>query len=620
MPLGQESASDISRRRPRTDRNGSGRVTLEAYLTLAILLVTLGLLTGTRIPAAAIFFGALATAMTLKLAPAGELLKGFSNRGTLTVGVLYIVAAGMYATGAINMLMDRLVGKPKSVTGAQFKMLPPIALGSAFLNNTPLVAMMIPVIRDISRTYRLTARHLLIPLSFASILGGICTLIGTSSNLIIAGMVGTSLKSDPTPGLRAIGMFDTAWVGVPAALIGIPFMIAAGRFLLPGESKKGSPKPLTRRYRAEFRIRRDTCLEGCTLEETGLGHLDGVELIAITRNAQEVPVDEADLMMEAGDRVTFATDLASLSELWRHPGLTPFVSGIPMKTERHTHQLVNVTISRRNVAIGWKIADLAPPVLNYRIKLVALSRRAEPPEIPLMDLRLEAGDNLVLEVNDAFFYENRLDMDFSVTKTLEGYRLQRYNRAVIAAGITLAMVAIAAMGWMTMLNAGMLASGAMLLTGCLSLQTAGRSIEWGTLTVIACAVGLESAITHSGLAEQIAHLLTRAGGSSPMLALTTIFLGGTLITNIITNNAAAAFMYPIAYATARQLGVSFMPFAIVLMVAASCAFIVPSGYQTNMMVWTAGGYRFTDFIKLGLAVTVILGGVALGITPLIFPF
>ncbi len=595
-------------------------MTLEAYLTLAILLVTLGLLTGTRIPAAAIFFGALATAMTLKLAPAGELLKGFSNRGTLTVGVLYIVAAGMYATGAINMLMDRLVGKPKSVTGAQFKMLPPIALGSAFLNNTPLVAMMIPVIRDISRTYRLTARHLLIPLSFASILGGICTLIGTSSNLIIAGMVGTSLKSDPTPGLRAIGMFDTAWVGVPAALIGIPFMIAAGRFLLPGESKKVSPKPLTRRYRAEFRIRRDTCLEGCTLEETGLGHLDGVELIAITRDAQEVPVDEPGLMMEAGDRVTFATDLASLSELWRHPGLTPFVSGIPMKTERHTHQLVNVTISRRNVAIGWKIADLAPPVLNYRIKLVALSRRAEPPEIPLMDLRLEAGDNLVLEVNDAFFYENRLDMDFSVTKTLEGYRLQRYNRAVIAAGITLAMVATAAMGWMTMLNAGMLASGAMLLTGCLSLQTAGRSIEWGTLTVIACAVGLESAITHSGLAEQIAHLLTRAGGSSPMLALTTIFLGGTLITNIITNNAAAAFMYPIAYATARQLGVSFMPFAIVLMVAASCAFIVPSGYQTNMMVWTAGGYRFTDFIKLGLAVTVILGGVALGITPLIFPF
>ena len=596
-------------------------MTIAAYLTLAIILIALFLLIRTRIPAPAIFFGALAAAMTLKLAPVEELLKGFSNRGTLTVGVLYIVAAGMYSTGAINMLMDRLIGKPKSVAGAQFKMLPPIALGSAFLNNTPLVAMMIPVIRDISRTYRLTARHLLIPLSFTSILGGICTLIGTSSNLIIAGMVTASLTADPSAGFRAIRMFDTAWVGVPTALIAVPFMIVAGRYLLPGDFHKVTTKPLKRLYRAEFRVRRDTCLDGCTLEETGLGHLDGVELIAIDRrDAQAVSVDQPDLLLKAGDRVTFATDLESLSELWRHPGLTPFLSGTPMQTPRHTHQLVNATISRRNAAIGWKIADLPPPGSDYRIKLVALSRRAEPPREPLMDLHLEAGDNVVLEVNDAFFYESRLDMDFSVTKTLEGYRLQRSNRALIAALITAAMIVAAATGWTTMLNAGMLASGAMLLTGCLSPQTAARSIEWGTLVVIACAVGLESAITHSGLADHIAQLLTLVGGSSPMLALATIFIGGTLITNIITNNAAAAFMYPIAFATARQLDVSFMPFAIVLMMAASCAFIVPTGYQTNMMVWAAGGYRFSDFIKLGLAITLILGVVTLIITPLVFPF
>ncbi len=595
-------------------------MSLEAYLTLGILLAALGLLTGSRIPAPAVFLGALTATMTLELAPAEELLQGFSNRGTLTVGVLYIVAAGMYSTGAINMVMDRLLGKPRSVAGAQFKMLPPIALASAFLNNTPLVAMMIPVIRDISRTYRLTARHLLIPLSFASILGGICTLIGTSSNLIIAGMVDANIKSNPGAGLQAIGMFDTAWVGVPAALIGIPFMIMAGRYLLPGDFKKVADRPLKRLYRAEFRVQRDTCLDGCTLEETGLGHLDGVELLDITRAGQKVPVDQPDLLLRAGDRVTFATDLASLSELWRHPGLTPFLSGIPMQTARHTHQLVNATISRRNAAIGWKIADLSPKVVEYRIRLVALSRRAEPPGMPLMELHLEAGDNVVLEVNDTFFYESRRDMDFSVTKTLDGFRLQRTDRAVIAALITLGMIAGAATGGMTMLTAGLLASGAMLLTGCLSFHTAARSIEWGTLVVIACAVGLESAITHSGLADRIAHLLTLVGGSNPMLALAAIFLGGTLITNIITNNAAAAFMFPIALAMARQLEVSFMPFAIVLMVAASCAFIVPTGYQTNMMVWAAGGYRFTDFIKLGLAITVILGGVTLVVTPIIFPF
>jgi di/tricarboxylate transporter len=594
-------------------------VPIDAYLTLAIIMVTLGLLIRTNIPAAAIFFGALAVAMTLRLAPPEDLLKGFSNRGTLTVGVLYIVAAGMYATGAINLIMDRVIGKPKSMRSAQFKILPPITFASAFLNNTPLVAMMIPVIRDISRIYRLTARHLLIPLSFTSILGGICTLIGTSSNLIIAGLVAGVVAEGSSPGLRPIAMFDTAWVGVPAAVVGIPFMILAGRFLLPGAAQKVSDRPLQRRYRAEFRIDRETCLDGCMMDETGFMALDDVDLISVTRNGEPIPIDE-DLRLQSGDRLAFATDLQSLAVLWRQEGLTPYLSGRPMETERHTHQLVNAVISRRSGAIGWKIANLPRQDISYQAKLVALSRRADPPDRPLMDLDVEAGDNVVLEVNDAFFYESGLNMDFSVTKPLEGYRLQRNDRAVVAGLITLGMILAASMGWMSMLNAGMLASGAMLLTGCLSLRTAARSVDWGTLTVIACAVGLESAITRSGLAEQFALWINRLGGDSPLMALAAIFFGGTLITNVITNNAAAAFMFPIAYATAQQLGVSLMPFAIVLMVAASCAFITPIGYQTNMMVWSAGGYRFTDFIKIGLAMTIILGAATLTITPMVFPF
>jgi len=594
-------------------------VPIDAYLTLAVIVMTFLLLVRTTIPAAAIFFGALAAAMTLRLAPPADLLKGFSNQGTLTVGVLYIVAAGMYATGAINLIMERLIGKPRSLLGAQFKMLPPIAIASAFLNNTPLVAMMIPVIRDISRTYRLTARHLLIPLSFTSILGGICTLIGTSSNLIIAGLVAAAIADNTGPDLQPIRMFDTAWVGVPAVLIGVPFMIMAGRFLLPGVSQKLSERPLLRRYRAEFRIDRQTCLDGCQMDETGFTAFDNVDLCSVTRQGEIIPIDDH-LRLQSGDRLAFATDLHAITDLWRQEGLTPYLSGNPMDSERHTHQLVNAVISRRSSAVGRKISDL--PVIGspYQIKLVALSRRAEPPDTPLMDLTVEAGDNVVLEVNDAFFYESRLDMDFSVTKTLEGYRLQRTDRAVVAGLITLGMILSAAMGWMTMLNAGMLASGAMLLTGCLSLRTAARSIDWGTLTVIACAVGIESAITHSGLANQLALGITRMGGGSPLMSLAAVFLGGTVITNVITNNAAAAFMFPIALATAQQLGVSFMPFAITIMVAASCAFITPTGYQTNMMVWSAGGYRFTDFIKIGVVMTMILGATTLVITPIVFPY
>jgi Na+/H+ antiporter NhaD/arsenite permease-like protein len=180
-------------------------MTIAAYLTLALLLGLFVLLVKTKIPAPAIFVGALAVAITLKLAPTDELLKGFSNEGMLTVAVLFMVAAGMYATGAITMIMDKLIGLPKSVAGAQVKILPPIALGSAFLNNTPLVAMMIPVIKDLSRASRLPAQQLFLPLSFASILGGMCTVIGTSTNLVIAGLVMDAIAEGPAglPDIRA---------------------------------------------------------------------------------------------------------------------------------------------------------------------------------------------------------------------------------------------------------------------------------------------------------------------------------------------------------------------------------------------------------------------------------
>ena len=182
------------------------------------------------------------------------------------------------------------------------------------------------------------------------------------------------------------------------------------------------------------------------------------------------------------------------------------------------------------------------------------------------------------------------------------------------------MVTVVALGWMSMLNAALLASGAMLLTGCLPLRTAGRSIDWATLVVIACAIGLESAVKRSGLADQLAGLLTAMGGDNPYLALAVIYLGCTFMTNVITNNAAAAFMFPIALSTAAQLGVNFMPFAVTLMVSASCAFITPTGYQTNLMIWGPGGYAFGDFVKIGTVMTLIVAAVTLVLAPIVFRF
>jgi di/tricarboxylate transporter len=597
-------------------------MTLAAYLTLALLAVLFLFLIKTKIPAPAIFLGALTAAITLKLAPASELLKGFSNQGMLTVAVLFMVAAGMYATGAITMIMDKLIGLPKSIFGAQVKILPPIAVGSAFLNNTPLVAMMIPVIRDLCRASRLPAQQLYLPLSFASILGGMCTVIGTSTNLVIAGLALDAIAegADGISGIRAINMFDPAFVGIPIAAVGIIFMIVGGGVFLKGKPADQTFEMGSRRYTAEFEVREGSRIVGRTLEDTGIISGDNVEILYILRDGRVLTNDLMHESLKANDLLSFSADVNAMVELWRTNTLVPHLTLNPMETERHTHHLVKAVVSTQSLAVGKKIPDLPRNVNTCQYKFVALSRDGEPVSGPLDDVTIEAGDNAVLEVNDDFFYACQIDQDFALTKALDGFHLQRTDRAVEASLITLAMVTVVALGWMSMLNASMLASGAMILTGCLTLRTAARSIDWGTLVVIACAIGLESAVTRSGLAEKIAGLLTALGGDNPHLALAVIFLGCSFMTNVITNNAAAAFMFPIALSTAGQMGVNFMPFAITLMISASCAFITPTGYQTNLMVWGPGEYKFTDFVKIGTVMTIIVAVMTIFLAPMMYGF
>ena len=597
-------------------------MSIAAYLTLALLLGLFVLLVKTKIPAPAVFVGALAVAMTLQLAPTDELLKGFSNQGMLTVAVLFMVAAGMYATGAITIIMDKLIGLPKSIAGAQVKILPPIALGSAFLNNTPLVAMMIPVIRDLSRASRLPAKQLFLPLSFASILGGMCTIIGTSTNLVIAGLVIDAIAGGEAalPDLRPLKMFDPALIGVPIAVAGIAFMIVAGRFFLTDQKDDKAVEGVMRRYTAEFEVPEGSRIVDRTPEDTGIASSDNVEVLYIRRADTILTNDLMHEPLKAGDLLSFSADVNAMTELWRTNALVPHLTLNPMETERHTHHLVKAVVSRQSTAVGKKIPDLPREVNACQYKFVALSRDSQPLAGPLEEVVIEAGDNAVLEVNDDFFYECQIDHDFALTKALEGFHLQRTDRAVEASLITLTMIGVVAMGWMSMLNASLLATGAMIFSGCLNLRTAARSIDWGTLVVIACAIGLESAVSRSGLAEHIAGLLTTMGGDNPHLALAVIFVGCSFMTNVITNNAAAAFMFPIAVSTASQLGVNFMPFAITLMISASCAFITPTGYQTNLMVWGPGEDQFTDFVKIGTVITLLVAAMTIFLTPLIYGF
>lgn len=589
-----------------------------ALITLAILIVMFAVLVSEKLPTWLVLIGTLTLAMTLKLAPAAALLKGFSNTGVITVAALYPVAAGMYATGAISLLSERLIGLPKSIGTAQLKIFVPVSLSSAFLYNTPLVAMMIPAVRDVTRRTGLMGSKLYMGLSYLALLGGTMTLIGTSVNLIIAAMVSDATAIGELSGVRSIALFDPMWIGLPATAAGLGFMILIGSRLLPDRTGRSDAGAQKRLYRSEFLIEPGSNLDGKTLEQSGFANPVDCRLESITRNCSPVELSDNPTLKQ-GDLLTFSSPAEVLPVLWTTIGLVPVYS-TEMSSKRHEHQLVELVLSPRAPAIGHRIADLPLRETPYELMLVGVSHNGQAPGQPLADFRFEAGDSAIVEVNDAFFYENRLETDFILTKRLEGFGVQRIDRALIASAITVAMIALAAFGVMSMLNAALLATFAMLLTGCLTIQRAWQSLEWKTLVVLGAAVGLESAVTGSGLAKAAADLFAAIGGNSPLIALAAVFIGTVLLTNIISNVASAVLMFSVAVSLATNLNVNFLPFAMILMFAASCAFINPAGFQTNLMVQGPGGYTFGDFARVGLPLTILVGVVALWLAPIAYGF
>lgn len=593
---------------------------LSAYLTLAILIATFVLLIATRLPPVAVFLGALSLSLTFGLAPVEESLRGFANPGVLTIGVLFMVAAGMQRTGAINLLVERLIGRPRTLLAAQLKILVPVAAGSAFLNNTPIVAMFIPVIRDLARSAGLPATRLYIPLSYATILGGTCTLIGTATNLVLAGLVRDYLTKTPGAPMERLSMFTMAPVAVPVTVVGLAFIILTSRWLLPEPRKTDVTIRLKRWYRAEFIVNPKGPLLGRTLSDLGYLEGSGMQMLEIRRSDGSLAPLRPDTALAAGDRLCFAATFEVIPALWDTNGLEPAQRLQAFESERFSHRLVEAVVSPQCPEIGRQIADLPHAESPCRFAIVGLSRLGQAPDTPLAEVRLQAGDDLILEVEEDFFQDNLNEVKFSLTKRLTGVRFKRYDRALTATAIMAAMVTVASLGWLTMLNAALLATGAMLLSGCMTTRWAGRNVDFNILVIIASAMGLGAAVQASGLAAAIAAGLMAVGGAHPYLALTMVYLGCVLMNALVTNVASAVFMFPIAMNLAVELGVNPMPFVMTLLVGASCSFISPWSYQTNLMVYEPGTYRFGDFVRIGVPLTILVGVVTIFLAPFFWQF
>ncbi len=587
------------------------QATLTAIVTFATLMA---LLFGQRAPDMAMIGGVIVLLAAGVLAP-DEAFKGMANEGMLTVAALFVVAAAVERTGALASLVDRALGRPQSLASAQVRtMVVPAAL-SAFMNNTPVVALMVPAIRDWAKKHRLSVSKLLMPMNAAVILGGLCTLIGTSTNVVVSGLVAAKTG-------RALGMFEITWLGIPLLVVGFAYLLVASksRLLLKDRRPAMSQSDDPRQYSLEMLVEPGSPLVGRTIEEAGLRGLEGLFLMEIDRAGHVMAAVAPTERLEAGDRLVFVGVVDSVVELQKIRGLRPATDQVfQLDGPRSERVLVEAVVSNTCPLIGQTIRE-GRFRSTYDAVVIAVARNGERLQMKIGDISLEPGDTLLLEASPTFLDRQRSSRHFYLVSEVSGSTPPRHDRAWIACTVLAAMVLAATFELVPMVAAAFVAAAAVLVTGCISSNEARRSIEWESLLLIAASFGLAKAMEKTGLDEAIARSTIAAAGDGPHAVLAAIYFVTMLFTELMSNNAAAVLLFPIAWQTATDLGVNPMPFVMAVTVAASCGFATPMGYQTNLMIYGPGGYKFSDYLRFGGPLNLLVMAITVLLAPLIWPF
>lgn len=600
---------------------------LNAWITLGVLGLMLGLLVLTSIAPDLVMMACLTLLMLCGVLAPAQALSGFANEGMATVGVLYVVVAGLRDTGVMAWIAERLFGRPRSIAAAQWRMMIPVATISAFMNNTPLVAAMLPAVTEWGKKYQIPVSKLLMPLSFATILGGLCTLIGTSTNVIVAGLMKDAVKAGQID--QTMGFFTLTSVGVPCALAGMLYMVCASRWLLPVRQAALRQVDDPRAYTIEMMVAPNGGVGGKTIEEAGLRQLSGMYLADVERQGEVIAAVGPQLRLQDNDRLIFVGVVDSVVELQRLRGLIPATNQVfKLDGPRAGRSLIEAVVSDRCPLIGKSIRD-GKFRTQYNAAVIAVARSGERLHQKIGDIVLQPGDTLLLEARPAFAQQQRNSRDFYLVSSLDDSSPVRHDKALVALAILISMVMLATLFEQTpffihksfgTLQAALLAAGLMLITRCCTTASARRAVDWSVLVVIAATLGIGKALETTGLATAAANGLSSVVGTTPYSQLAAIYLVTMLLTELLSNSTAAVLMFPIALASAHTLGVNYMPFIIAITIAASCGFATPIGYQTNLMVYGPGGYRFGDFVRFGVPLNLLVATVTLIAAPLAFPF
>lgn len=594
-------------------RSTLGRsMSAHAWITLAVVASTVAIMAANLAGPDMVLVAALTVLVAAGVLSPDEAFRGFGHPAVITIAALYVVAAGVSNTGGLDWVARRALGRPPSRFRAQLRMMLPVGGLSAFLNNTPVVAMFIPLVRDWARRSGLNTKDLLMPLSYASILGGTCTLIGTSTNLVVAGLYGARVPD------ATIGLFDISWLGVPMFLVGTLAIGFLSRGLSRGERERPSRREEVREYTLSLRVERGSPVVGQTIEEAGLRSLEKLYLYEIERDGQILPAVAPSARIYADDLLRFTGILDSAVDL-RKMRLVPETKEARRLEGQSERRWVEAVVAPLSGLVGSTIRA-AGFRTRFNAAVIAVHRQGERIPAKIGDIELKAGDVLLLETHPRFVEKYRHDPSFALVALVEGSSPPRHEKAWLATLILVAMVAVNVAGLLPLLTAALGAAAAMLLTRCLSGEAARQSLELRVLMAVGAALGLGAALDKSGAAAALGDaILSFAVPLGPVGVLAVIYATTALLAGVVTTTTAAALMFPVAAAAAAEVPeLPLLPTALIVAVAASTAFSTPTGYQTNLMVYGPGGYRYADFMKVGLPLSAVVGTVAVAMAWLVY--
>ena len=529
-----------------------------------------------------------------------EALNGFSNPAPVTVAALYIVARAVEKTGALQPLIRQTLGSGSGSRMGLARLLVPAAGASAVLNNTPIVAMLTPQVAEWAHKRGRPPSWYLMPLSFAAVLGGMVTLIGTSTNIVVSGLLQEA-------GMEPLTMFELTPIGLPLAAVGVAALVLVAPSIMP--DRTGARRDLEEHAREfVFRMEVDSggALDGATVESGGLRHLSGVFLAEIEREGEVLGPARPDMRLHGGDRLIFVGRADDVVDLQRIRGLKSTEHEHALDFGEPNHTFFEAVVSGTSPLAGRTLKEVGFRG-RYQAVVLAIHRSGERIHAKLGGVRIRHGDTLLLLTDEGFTERWRDRRDFLLVSHLGGSPPASTKLAIYAVGVMLSMIAAAATGLLPMMNAALFAAILMVAGKALTPTDARHAVDLDVIVLIAAAFGLGAGIRSSGLAEILAGgIVASSQMVGPVGTLIGVAVVTMILTELITNNAAAVLVFPIAISTAVAAGLDPRPFAVTVAIAASASFLSPVGYQTNTMVYGPGGYRFLDYLRLGLPMSALV--------------